>query len=263
MSVLYPCVREEYKNSIRSKRFNCNVCGRKARSSLTNPKNLRETIKCQYCNCNNRQRQIIKVLLDHLNNLYKSGFNNLTTLPKLDLSIYNCENNGPLHNSLKSAIKDDKYYSSEYIGPQYASGEVVNGIRNEDIQDLSFHNSSLDCIISTEVLEHVPNPYKAFSEIYRVLKPNGRHIFTVPFDHNGFLDDQRAQIKNSQIVHLKHPIYHKDPIKPEGILVYTIFSLEMIIKLAKIGFHTKVHRIYNPDLGIYGNNGFVFESIKK
>lgn len=36
-------------------------------------------------------------------------------------------------------------------------------------------------VMATEVLEHCPHPDVVLSEIYRVMKPNGVFIFTVPF----------------------------------------------------------------------------------
>jgi hypothetical protein len=44
--------------------------------------------------------------------------------------------------------------------------------------------------------------------------------------------------------------------------VYTIFSIEMLAKLAEIGFAPEMHRVHSRVLGIYGDNGFVFEAVK-
>lgn len=49
------------------------------------------------------------------------------------------------------------------------------------IDDLPIKNNSVDYIISTAVLEHVPNPRKVVDEAYRVLK-NGGYIYSyIPF----------------------------------------------------------------------------------
>lgn len=37
-----------------------------------------------------------------------------------------------------------------------------------------------DCVICTEVLEHIKKPYIAMSEFYRILKPGGKLILTTP-----------------------------------------------------------------------------------
>jgi ubiquinone/menaquinone biosynthesis C-methylase UbiE len=39
----------------------------------------------------------------------------------------------------------------------------------------------VDCAVSTEVFEHIPNLISTLQEICRVLKPGGKIFFTVPF----------------------------------------------------------------------------------
>ena len=51
---------------------------------------------------------------------------------------------------------------------------------NEDIQYLSFNNSSFDFILINHVLEHVSDDEKAISELSRILKPKGIVIITIP-----------------------------------------------------------------------------------
>lgn len=53
--------------------------------------------------------------------------------------------------------------------------DIVGSVLNIPLGD-----SSVDSIISTQVLEHVKNPAKAVSEFYRVLKPRGYCIVTIP-----------------------------------------------------------------------------------
>ena len=46
---------------------------------------------------------------------------------------------------------------------------------------LPFESKSFDGVISTQVLEHVPNPSALLAEINRIVKPNGGLILSVPF----------------------------------------------------------------------------------
>ncbi len=48
----------------------------------------------------------------------------------------------------------------------------------------------------------------------------------------------------------------------DGALVYTIFSLQMMVRLAELGFTTTLHRLYSPRFGILGNNALVFDAQK-
>ena len=60
--------------------------------------------------------------------------------------------------------------------PDPARFEVVRG----DVTRLPFPDASVDRVMASEVLEHVPDDAAAFAEIARVLKPGGRVAVTVP-----------------------------------------------------------------------------------
>jgi len=73
----------------------------------------------------------------------------------------------------------------EYIGldlPPYIS---ANKSKNQaDVYgsalNLPFKSESFDTVLSTQVLEHVPEPKKMLEEVYRVLKNGGCLILTAP-----------------------------------------------------------------------------------
>jgi SAM-dependent methyltransferase len=46
---------------------------------------------------------------------------------------------------------------------------------------LPFRDAAFDAVICTEVMEHVPDAAVLLAEIYRVLRPGGRMLCTVPF----------------------------------------------------------------------------------
>jgi len=47
--------------------------------------------------------------------------------------------------------------------------------------DLKFENNTFDTVLATQVLEHVYDHHAMIKESYRVLRPAGRMILTVPF----------------------------------------------------------------------------------
>jgi len=61
---------------------------------------------------------------------------------------------------------------------KYLYGKKVVTI---DLCELPFADNSFDFVVANHVLEHVSNAHQAFSEIQRVLKPNGIAITQVPY----------------------------------------------------------------------------------
>ncbi len=60
--------------------------------------------------------------------------------------------------------------------PAAARAEAVKG----DALALPYGDATFDCVIASEILEHVPEDDKAISELVRVLKPGGQLAITVP-----------------------------------------------------------------------------------
>jgi SAM-dependent methyltransferase len=175
-------------------------------------------------------------------------------------AVYNTEANGPLHETLQ---RHPLYQCSEYWGDKEQFGTSVGGVRNEDLQALSFADASFDVVLSSDVLEHMPQPYQAHREICRVLKPGGRHVFTVPYGEGMLCDNVRASLVDGKIVYHAEALYHGDPVRPgEGILVWTIFGLEMLVRLKEIGFDTELWRLHEPSYGIIGPGADVFVAKK-
>jgi SAM-dependent methyltransferase len=52
--------------------------------------------------------------------------------------------------------------------------------QRENALDLSFENETFDCVIALEVIEHVPDEDAFLREGLRVLRPDGKFIFTTP-----------------------------------------------------------------------------------
>jgi len=50
-----------------------------------------------------------------------------------------------------------------------------------DAYDIPLDDSSVDCVLCTEVLEHLEEPATALKAAYRVLRPGGVALYTVPF----------------------------------------------------------------------------------
>jgi SAM-dependent methyltransferase len=57
------------------------------------------------------------------------------------------------------------------------------------ITGMPFDPATFDCILCSEVLEHVPEDDKAVSELRRVLKPGGVLVVTVPYQKRFWAED--------------------------------------------------------------------------
>ncbi|MEK7526565.1 MAG: class I SAM-dependent methyltransferase [Patescibacteria group bacterium] len=68
-------------------------------------------------------------------------------------------------------VADIDKQAIEFAGKEFKKKNL--SFKVDDAMNLSFKDNTFDIVICTHVYEHVPNPRKLFSEIYRVLKPNG------------------------------------------------------------------------------------------
>jgi SAM-dependent methyltransferase len=149
-------------------------------------------------------------------------------------ATYELSSYGVVFDFLKRKSKN--FYFSEYFGDKIKS-KRVNGVRNEDVQNLTFNNNYFTLVTSTEVFEHVPNYMRGLAEVYRVLRIGGHFVFTVPL-FNGSTTIQVARLSNNKITWLLEPEFHGSRIS--GLNTVPVFwrhSKKQIIQdLLSIGF---------------------------
>lgn len=128
--------------------------------------------------------------------------------------------------SLRPILEKGRSYARTYFRPGHTPGTVrPDGSIMQDITRLSLPDASLDLIVSSDVLEHVPDVAAAFRESFRVLRPGGAHVFTVPFEPATV---QRAVLGEEGVRHLvTPPEYHADPLDPSGILAFWHFGPDL------------------------------------
>jgi SAM-dependent methyltransferase len=69
--------------------------------------------------------------------------------------------------------------ASKYIGTDYLSDRSRPDVVSSAL-DVPFSDNTFDTVVSTEVLEHVPEPLRALKEMQRVLKPGGHLVLSTP-----------------------------------------------------------------------------------
>jgi SAM-dependent methyltransferase len=121
--------------------------------------------------------------------------------------------------SVRLAQECKGYIPSQFFSDQKL-GSDHNGMKCENLEALTFGEESIDLHISQDVMEHIFHPDKAFQEIARTLKPGGAHIFTVPLVNKMKVSKLRAKLADDgSIEYIEKPIYHGNPIDPQGSLV--------------------------------------------
>ena len=106
------------------------------------------------------------------------------------------------------------------------------------------------------------NPARAFSEIARTLKPEGAHVFTVPWYAPKPTFIRAAEIGGS-IEYFAEKDYHGNPIDEDGALVVTEWGMslpEFIFKHS--GLITTVFVTRDRHMGLAGEFIEVFVSRK-
>lgn len=154
---------------------------------------------------------------------------------------------------------------SEYIDG-LSSGQTREGILCQDIQATTFDDNLFDLIITEDVLEHVPNPLAAFIEIKRILRPGGKHIFTIPVDWNCSISYARAVMQDDRITHLHPPEFHGDPFRPDGVLAYYTFGHDVIDRFCSLTGPTRLlaangDRMMERGFQIFNNWVFVSDKV--
>jgi SAM-dependent methyltransferase len=222
-------------------RGTCSVCGTAGEYRLEAGRLLRGTLACTTCGAILRHRQQADVLLE----LYGEGAGTIARLAKnrtfRRLDIYEPGLGGPFVKYL-GALRG---YRRSAFWPDVEPGDTRDGVRCEDLQVLTYASTSFDLVISSEIMEHVREPWRAFAEIRRVLRPGGRHVFTVPLVWPlPSTTIARVDTSGERDVHILEPQYHWSPTDPEGALVYTDFGMDLPELLRDLGFRTSVHHGY-------------------
>ena len=86
----------------------------------------------------------------------------------------------PMESLLRTKFKH--YISADHPDANQSHAQRPDVFIVDDCIDIE--SDSIDCVVLTEVLEHIYEPRKALGEIHRVLKPGGKLIGTVPFAMN-------------------------------------------------------------------------------
>lgn len=213
----------------------CAICGVLSRFAYFGG-STRESYRCEDCGASMRERGLAQALID----LYGTGETSLSQLREhpgfAALSIYEPGTGGRLRAHLRTV----KRYRQSCYRADLEPGEIVDGLENQDLQQLTFDSGSFDLVITSDILEHVRKPASAFQEIKRVLRPGGRHVFTVPLQYPmPPKTTYRVDTSTEEDVPILPAVYHGDGGGGKS-LVYTDFGKETLDDLDRSGMKTTV-----------------------
>lgn len=206
--------------------------------------NWRERLVCPGCDMNNRQRLIATLI------------HQFTAERSAAPAIYMMEQVTPIYEWVCS-LGESSVAGSEYLGPEYEGGQRVHGIQHEDVMALSYADESFDVVVSNDVLEHIPDPAKALRECFRVLKPAGIVLATIPFEPASDTTAVRARLTETGIEHVLPPQYHGNPLSFDGSLVFHDFGWDLLELARVIGFAPAVCEVYSAEQFGHGGPGLL------
>jgi SAM-dependent methyltransferase len=121
--------------------------------------------------------------------------------------------------------KNIKYIPVDKMEPGYVYPE---GTMNMDITKIDLADNSVDFILCSHVLEHIPDDKLAMKELYRILKPGGKGILQVPMDtslentyeNEAITDPKEREIHFGQYDHVRlYGLDYKSRLENAGFRV--------------------------------------------
>jgi len=153
-----------------------------------------------------------------------------------ELKVFNASNTSPISNALGNT---QNIFNTEYFD-DVPSGDFKNGVMCQNLEKLSFQNNSIDLVITEDVFEHVREVRAGFSEVHRVLKPGGSHIFSIPFYFSKKTKHLFKKQGDKYVPSVLPIEYHGDPIRGQ-IPAFHRLGYDLFDSLEQIGFQTSVH----------------------
>ncbi len=208
----------------------CPICKKQSEVFLCTGVVSRNNASCPHCHSLERHRHLWLFLQEKKNELFERNLTLLHWAPE------SC-----LFKTLEN-MSNIRYIPAD-LNPN------CSDVRKLDITQIELDSNSIDVILCSHVLEHVPDDNKAMAELFRVLRPGGYAIIMVPLYTS--LD---KTYEDFSIVHPEARELHFD--QDDHVRKYGHDILE---RLKAAGFEVEkfpLHRLSNVMREQYGMAGF-------
>jgi SAM-dependent methyltransferase len=130
--------------------------------------------------------------------------------------------------------------------PRFAYSEYGSSdpaIPSEDLLCLSYEDNQFDILFTSDTLEHISDIDQAQREIFRVLRPGGMHIFTIPVVWSRPKSRRCAEIVAGEIRHIRPPSYHGSRgTAKSDLLVFWEFGADVTCILSRPAFLVSIYQ---------------------
>ncbi len=195
----------------------CEICGWHGKKFPHN--------KCPKCNSLARTR-LIPFSINHFG------------VSKKDISLLHVAVNEPEYKYITTNFNFIKYDRLDIVKKKFVN--LVQDLTKTDLLDNQY-----DFILIWHVLEHIPNDLVAISEMYRILKPKGKLLVSVPlYPANNPKTYEDIAIERSEFERIHG---HDDHCRSCGLDYYERFE--------KVGFKTSTLHVKNLENSIKNKFG--------
>jgi len=216
----------------------CALCGKPSRFVKTE-RPPRESYACGLCGATLRYQGQARVILQCCSRRGSTSIAEVVREPEFRaLHIWEPGESG----FFRSYFNRLPHCQLSAYWPDVLSGELRDGVRCEDLMATTFPSESFDLIVTSDIFEHVRKPDRGFQEIYRVLRPGGAHVFSLPVTApTPPTTVARVDTSGTDDVFLLEPYYHGTH------LVYNDFGADLLELLEEIGFVASTVQFESPN----------------
>lgn len=221
----------------------CAVCEGPATFEVTTPW-LRDGLICTACGTFPRNRRLT-LALDHIGVDWRRG------------QLWEIAPFGATSDRLQ---RECAGYVGTHYWPDVPPGGERWGFTCQDVEAPTFADNTFDVVVSQDVFEHVFDWQRGMTQIARVLRPGGVHVWTVPRLRTLARTQTRARRVDGQVVYDAEAAYHGDPVA-DGSLVTSDWGLDLeeLVRDAA-GLDTISVRLESEHHGLLGTYSEVFVS---